>query len=139
MIKTSVLVLIATAATGSAGEASYDAFNMKYDSDFTLQMRTCFVGKMGNSFLEKNVNAMIDQYIDRFNDKYETHSEAVRRKNKDVRKVATVHNTEHNGYHYKIERESPELKFERLKGRNIWSVKYTAKSVEGLVTSSSTI
>lgn len=134
-MKVSAFLLLGIAS----GEEVYTPFNIKYTKDFTLTMKACFVGKLGNDFVKKNVNAMVDQYIDRFNDKYQLHSEKIRKKNKDVRSVNTIHNTVHQGYHYNIQRLSPSLSFEREQGKNIWSVKYTAKSTEGMVTSSSVI
>ena len=127
------LFLLATNSNNVNAEV-YAPFNMIYDSEPMLNMRSCLVTKLGIDYIESSVNAMINQYISRFNEKSKYTPEAMK-KSKDVRLISNHMNFEQNGFHYTIARDSKVLTISKNNSYTVFRVAYTASSSEGMISS----
>lgn len=89
-------------------EEYYTPINLKFDDDYTLSVRACLTAVIGREYLYSMVNETFNQYVDRFNEKTQFSAEYMEEM-KDIRIVNNVLNTEHNDFHYTVQRLSPNL------------------------------
>jgi dTDP-4-dehydrorhamnose 3,5-epimerase-like enzyme len=80
------------------------------------------------------VSEMIDQYIARFNTKFD---EDERRKNGDTRKLSYSAKTVWNGFHYTVKRQG-NFKIITNGTYTVYEAEYEASSTEGILSSTST-